>query len=267
MSESALERTLVRWLRVPARPHPPAGSPGTLRVFNAAPGFYRYRLATWTVKQLGTVVGLVAGLVALRTVSFHIPYLGLDLIKIVEAVGIASFLVQLPLSYLMIGLDYRYRWYMVSDTSLRIREGLFRVREQTMTHANIQNLSVHQGPLQRLFGISDLRVRTAGGGTQAGGSDHEGSEAANMHLGYFRGVDNATEIRDLIMDRMRRLKGSGLGDPDEPENGPVHVGIPVRDDSNDLAAAARELLEEARRLRSTVTSPGTIEIDDAPRAT
>ena len=65
-----------------------------------------------------------------------------------------------------------------------------------MTFANIQNLSVQQGPLQRLFGIADLRVRTAGGGEREGGANERG-ETTNMHLGYFRGVSNAGEIRDL----------------------------------------------------------------------
>lgn len=254
MAESALERRLVSWLKVPPRPAPLAASPGTLRVFNAAPGYYRYRVATWVVKQLGTMIGLVAGLVALRTVDIHIPYVDLDLINVIEAIGVISFLVQLPATFLLIGLDYRYRWYMVSDTSLRIREGLLRVREQTVTHANIQYLSIQQGPLQRLFGISDLRVRTAGGGTQAGGADHERSDAASMHIGHLRGIDNAAEVRNLIMDRMRRLRSSGLGDPDEPVDRPSST-----DEANPAGfaasvSAARELLDEAQRLRSTIES-------------
>jgi uncharacterized membrane protein YdbT with pleckstrin-like domain len=152
----------------------------------------------------------------------------------------------------MIGLDYRYRWYMVSDTSLRIREGLLRVREQTMTHANIQNLAIRQGPLQRLFGISDLRVRTAGGGHRGGGSEQESSEGASMHLGYLRGVDNAAEIRDLILDRMRRLRDSGLGDPDEQPAAEPTTPTGWHSGPDDRVAAARELLAEARRLRAAL---------------
>ncbi len=250
MADGALERLLIRVLRVPPRPEPPSGSPGSIRVFNAARGFYRYRLASWVVRQVGTAIGLVIGLVALRTVDLDIPLVSFGLIDVIEVIGIISFLAQLPITYAMIGLDYRYRWYMVSDTSLRIREGLLRIREQTMTYANIQNLSIQQGPVQRLFGISDLRVRTAGGGQQEGGSRHEGPETANMHLGYFRGVDNATEIRDLIMDRMRGLRDSGLGDPDEGAR-QRPPGFTISTESVELQAAARELLAEARRLRSS----------------
>jgi len=165
-------------------------------------------------------------------------------------VGIGGFLAQLPLSFLMVRLDYRYRWYMVTDTSLRIREGLFSIREQTMTFANIQNLSIRQGPLQRLFGISDLRVRTAGGGEHTG-QGKEMEESANMHLGYFRGVDNAAEIRDLIARRMRLQRDAGLGDPDESEPRRVEsVADPAGVD--DLVRVAHELRDEARRLGTVV---------------
>jgi uncharacterized membrane protein YdbT with pleckstrin-like domain len=152
----------------------------------------------------------------------------------------------------MVRLDYRYRWYMTTDTSLRIREGITTVRERTMTFANIQNLSLKQGPVQRLFGISDLQVRTAGGGgAESSEESKKGhSEADNMHLGYFRGVDNAEEIRDLVLTQMRGMRDSGLGDPDEPAAvlGSQGPSVP----SGELLVAARELLVEARALRGVL---------------
>ena len=39
-----------------------------------------------------------------------------------------------------------------------------KVREMTVTFANIQNAPVNQGPIQRALGIADLQVETAGGG-------------------------------------------------------------------------------------------------------
>jgi len=244
MAEGPLERVVAGLLKVPPKPDPPAGSPNSLRVFNAAPGFYRYRVLQWIVTQLGTVVGLVASLLFLDRIFPGNPFMVKTLIRLVETVGIAVFVIQFPMTFLMIGLDYRYRWYMVTDTSLRIREGLLRVREQTMTYANIQNLSLRQGPVQRLFGISDLRVRTAGGGETPGSSENGGPDSANMHLGYFRGVDNAAEIRDLVMERMRGQRDTGLGDPDDVADAAVAGTDPLD--------AARELLEECRRLRGVV---------------
>lgn len=254
MAEGPLTRLITRFLRVPPEPEPPLGSPESVRIFNAAPGYYQYRLVVWGIRQAGALIGLIIGLAFLaggiEVVDF--PLSG-EVAVLIETVGVGFFLIQLPLSFLMVRLDYRYRWYMTTDTSLRIREGITTVRERTMTFANIQNLSLKQGPIQRLFGISDLQVRTAGGGgaESAEESKKGHSEADNMHLGYFRGVDNAEEIRDLILGRMRGMRDSGLGDPDEPMAAPVTAPAA---NSDELIAAAREMLAESKRLRAVLTN-------------
>ena len=255
MAEGVLTRLITRFLKVPPEPEPPMGSPGSVRVFNAAPGYYRYRLVLWAFKQLGTFIGLVVGLVFLAGgIEFAAIPITREVTMLLEATGIGLFLIQFPLSFLMVRLDYRYRWYMITDTSLRIREGLMTVRERTMTFANIQNLSLRQGPVQRLFGISDLQVRTAGGGADtAGESKKELAEALNMHVGYFRGVDNAEEIRDVVLERMRGLRDSGLGDPDEPA-AVLKTDSSAVVDPGELLTAASELLAESKRLRAVLTN-------------
>jgi len=82
-----------------------------------------------------------------------------------------------------------------------------------MSFANIQNLGVKQGPLQRLLGISDLEVKSAGGGESK--SSEAKKKGESLHTGYFHGVDNAEEIKGLVLERLRRLRDSGLGDPEE----------------------------------------------------
>ena len=248
--ERRIKRLVTRILRVPPRPEPPAGSPGSVRVFNAGPGFYRYRMVQWAVSQLGTAIGIIAGyFFFVSRFQLGPVTIGHPVIQFFEYLGLAIFLLQLPFTFLMIDLDFRYRWYMLTDTSLRIREGLITVREQTMTLANIQNLSIRQGPLQRLLGIADLQVRTAGGGGgEAGGKGGgEGGKSANMHLGYFRGVDRAGKIRDAIIAAQRGLRDAGLGNPDEPAPAaPIAAGSMVP--GLTLVAAVR-LRDEARALR------------------
>jgi uncharacterized membrane protein YdbT with pleckstrin-like domain len=123
----------------------------------------------------------------------------------------------------------------------------------TMTFANLQNVSVEQGPIQRLLGLADVKVRSAGGGAKAAGP-HGDHERESLHEGYFRGVDNAPEIRDLMLTRLKRYRDSGLGDPDERRASAVAVASrpgPVA--GGDAAiAAANELLREARALRRAV---------------
>jgi hypothetical protein len=152
----------------------------------------------------------------------------------------------MPFTYTLVRLDYELRWYIVTDRSLRIREGIASVREATMTFANIQNLAIQQGPLQRLLGIADLRVRTAGGGsgTDEDLSDEE-EKAKSMHIGYFRGVDNAPEVRDSILAHLKRLRDAGLG-----EGGPAAV----TEAGDHALQAARAVLDQVRALRTSIGS-------------
>jgi hypothetical protein len=116
-----------------------------------------------------------------------------------------------------------------------------------MTVANIQNLTIRQGPLQKLLGIADLEVHTAGGKHADPG---EGDETAkNLHVGRFRGIANAAELRDRIRATLRRHRGSGLGgdaEDDEP------AAVPPTGLSLLASSAAAELLGEARALRATL---------------
>ena len=134
------------------------------------------------------------------------------------ALGLLALLVfagQAALTYFSLRLHYEMRWYKVTDRSLRIRAGIWNVREMTMTFANVQNISITQGPLERLFGIWDVRVETAGGGSQRGAHGHGEGFGANLHTAVFRGVDDAEPIRDMMLARLRRARGAGLGDLDD----------------------------------------------------
>lgn len=170
------------------------------------------------------------------------------LIEIVEVGGILLFLVQLPVTFAAVRLEFELHWYIVTDRSLRIRTGLVRLQESTMSFANLQQVEVKQGPLQRLLGLADLRVQSAGGrddATAEAGGD-------SLHTGVFHSVDNATEIRDLILARLKKFRETGLGDPDDHHRPPHEGTVVAPAASADSMAAAQELLAEARALRQAM---------------
>ena len=137
---------------------------------------------------------------------------------------------------------------MVTDRSLRVREGVLTVREMTVNFANIQNIAISQGPIQRALGIADLRVDTAGGGGAASSPHHGHQPSENLHTAWFRGINNAGEVRQLIQQRLGLLKGAGLGDQEDlsrPVPSPV-AGVPA---SPGLLAVLREVHTEANALR------------------
>lgn len=175
------------------------------------------------------------------------------LIWVLKAFGLCLYVLQLAVTYAALRLDYEMRWYMVTDRSLRIRTGLWQVQELTMSFANLQQVVLSQGPIQRLLSIADVRVQSAGGG---GGSEHSHqAQNASLHTGFFHGVDNASEVRDLILARLRQFRETGLGDPDEvrqatpPTSTPVTIPVGLEAEA---VLAARELLEETRHLRGAL---------------
>lgn len=170
-------------------------------------------------------------------------------LEIFELGGVLLFLAQIPVSFALVRLEFEMHWYIVTDRSLRIRTGVLRLQESTMSFANLQQVEVQQGPLQRLLGLADVHVQSAGG---AGDRKQEhGQSGDSLHTGIFHSVQNANEIRDLILDRLRQFRQAGLGDPDDhPDR--THPHPPEAATSRDTLAAAHELLAEARALRSSL---------------
>ena len=243
-----------RLLRIPANPEPPPGDETTTRLFLAAPNYYRYLLVQWVLRTI-IAVAVVVPMEVLpmigpmsRAFDRAIPQAFLFRAPVLI---VAIVILQRLFALALVRLDFEKRWYLVTNRSLRVREGVMRVREMTITFANIQNISVSQGPIQRLLGIADLRVDTAGGGAQK--KEKSGDE--NMHGVRFRGVNNAAEIRDLINMRLRELKDSGLGDQDEHASSPLAALQPL---AASLMEPLHAVLEEATALRETVarTSAG-----------
>lgn len=310
----ALNRRLLALLRVPHDPEPPAGGPGTLRVFRSGRAFYRLNLAGWIIKQVFALAAFVfwfwvlmqwessARIAAenpsalpqpvqqaetqpatgsenaeasksspeggrrkarkknirpeelLARYAHTTPSLIFTLLWVAKGVSLAVYCVQLPITYLVLRLDYEQRWYLVTDRSLRLRSGVWSVRELTMSFANLQQITVSQGPLERLLGLADVCVQSAGGGGAVAG--HQGAQMASLHQGVFHAVENAHEIRDLIVERLRRFRETGLGDPDEVKpaaSAPAPVTASVPTSASESLPAARELLEEIRQFRAAIT--------------
>ncbi len=255
-----LKRLLLRLFRVDERPEPPPGSPESLRTFRASRQFFRYSLLKWGLGQAGALIGLVVSTMGFLPFAFWVSDEGFEFLDIgpwtdfARPLGpllFALFLVQLVGSLAVLRLGYEMRWYMVSDRALRIRYGVYSVREQTMTVVNIQNMAVKRGPLQRLFGIADLEIRTASGGDS---DDDEDS----LSLGLLQGLDNAEELRNLLLASLRQSRDAGLGDPDDRL---AVLAVPATstggrppDGAEDASvlAAASDLLAECRALRRTV---------------
>ena len=206
-----LKNTLLSLLRAPKEPpEAPAGTHASTQTFRASPRYLTYRLLVFYLSSAGALIGLTVGGIATAQEE---GWVGLGLL----ALSGGPLIIGLLAGWFSVRIDYDLRYYIVTDRSLRVREGAWTVKEKTITYANVQNLRVVQGPLQRLFKIWDLKIDTAGGG----GANSKEKGASGSHSVNMAGIEDAHAVRDLILSYLKQAtSGSGLGDPDDIEHGP-----------------------------------------------
>jgi membrane protein YdbS with pleckstrin-like domain len=172
----------------------------SIESFRPAPGFLDYlKFQFWIFLLL--IDGALA--VLWLVILVNSPLAAILLAPVFLVVMVVPDLV----AYVALHLRYDTTWYVMSGRSLRIRRGIWVIRETTITFENVQNVELKQGPLQRHFGIADLIVQTAGG---SGAKPPQGQ--TNPHVGRIEGIDDPKRIRDVIMSRVRRSRQAGLGD-------------------------------------------------------
>jgi uncharacterized membrane protein YdbT with pleckstrin-like domain len=224
---------VLRLTCVPAEPQVPEGAEESVRVFNAGRNYFALRLIVWGMANVAVALILLLGF----GFSFvaTLPPLVRTIWLVLDAAAVVVFVASIPITYFLQRLNYQMRWYIVTDRSLRIRSGVVLLREITMTFANIQGIRVTANPIEGLLGLANVEVQSAGGG-----GSHAHKTPSSGHVAKFEGVDNAAVIRDLMVERLRVYRDSGLGEKTVEAQEPLAV------------SAAREVLQEARALRNAL---------------
>lgn len=217
-------------------PRPPAGA-REVHSMRASPRWLVYRMIPLAL--LATLVLLVTAAAAIgargQTSALSVAGIG----------GVVLALLLVPAFALRV--DYDLRHYVITDRAVRVREGAWVVDEKTLSFANVQNVRVEQGPLQRLFGISDVHIDTAGGGAPVPGQKGGG----RAHGVVLAGLDDAAGLRDLLLARAAaHAAGAGLGDRESPLDSSATM-------RRAAVAVLREVADEARALRDAARrAPG-----------
>jgi uncharacterized membrane protein YdbT with pleckstrin-like domain len=233
---SQVELWVQAALRVPPCPEPPEGSPESIKVFHAGRNYYTLCLIAWFLTHLVLLIALIVAHFIVTTSFPQMPEWAKITFRISESLAVLAFVTSGVFSFFSQRLNYALRWYIVTDRSLRIRTGVLSIQELTMTFSNIQEIRVSAGPLQNFLKLADVEVQSAGGGSKDGGG----------HIGRFKSVSNANAIRDLMVERLRQYRDSGLGES-------AAHGWPATDQTID---AARAVLAEARALRTRLSESG-----------
>src|SRR5215211_4522201 len=108
---------------------------------------------------------LFPGIVLLLSQGFSLRMVVLFLLVILVGAALAA---------LWGFLSWRATTYAVTDNSFRLRQGVFQKNERTIPLEHVQSVDSVQGIIQRVFGVVEVRIETAGGG----GSEPDASLAA-----------------------------------------------------------------------------------------
>lgn len=216
--------------KVPASPPDLPSLPGDApRRFHPSRSYLRYlKLYFWVAAIVIDV--LIFGL----WFSIFIANRELSVILAIPALVIAV----LPdiVAYVAIHLKYDTMWYVMNARSLRCRRGIWTIVEHTITFENVQNVHVRRGPIQHFFGIWTIIVETAGA------TEPEGSNPFGVgNKAIMEGMVNPNEIREQIMEQVRRSRGTGIGELPSEESPAVsmwraeHVRV-LREIKDEVAA-------------------------------
>jgi putative membrane protein len=87
---------------------------------------------------------------------------------------------------------WRAETYEIADASIRHRHGVISPDETVVPLARVHSIDIAQGPIQRLFGVNELHVQTAGGGEKGEIVLRAVSPAETARLRAAAGLPEAT---------------------------------------------------------------------------
>lgn len=173
------------------------------------PAYLHYLKLGWRI-----AFGVIAAPVAIGCIALLIVETAIGVLVAIAAA--ALLIVLLTVTWTTLHLRYDTTWYVLTDRSLRLRRGVWVIREMTVTFENVQNVRMTQGPIERLYGIRRLVIETAGGGAVTSPEQSAGNSC------MLEGLANAEAVRDLIMARVRRSRAAGLGDSPKHDDAAAH---------------------------------------------
>ena len=141
-----------------------------------APGYLRSK---YVGDAISAVVIIVGGGIAAAGISAGGGPLWLP------AVIVAFLLALVVLTAVLQTLSVRHLGFLVREHDLTFRRGVIARTTQTIPYNRVQHVGVDRGPVERFFGLSTLRLRSAGGDIGIEGLD----------------VDDANRLKDLVVSR------------------------------------------------------------------
>ena len=129
-------------------------------------------------------------------------------------------------------LYYKSVVYHLNDTEMTWKRGVFFRKTGIVPYNRITNVDIVQGPVMRVFGISHLKIETAGGGASKNSAEIQ-----------IEGVSDPEPLRQMIMDFVRGQKPAAAATGTEYRPASANADMQALLEE---VAAIRRLLEERK---------------------
>lgn len=134
---------------------------------------------------------------------FILPwYIPLVIFTDIITSGITSFILAVIFGFALYWIPRYYKTieYHPSEDEITWKRGVWFQKTGVVSYNRITNVDISQGPLQRLVGISKLKIQTAGYSAQS-------SASAELKI---EGVEKPEEIKNFIINMVRGKKPSSV---------------------------------------------------------
>lgn len=147
-------------------------------------------------------------------------------------IGCIALAVCLVFTCIWAPLYYKSVVYHLNETEMTWKRGVFFRKTGIVPYNRITNVDIVQGPVMRAFGISHLRIETAGGGASKSSAEIQ-----------IEGVTDPEPLRQMIMDFVRGQKpaAAATGTEYKPTSANADMQALLEE-----VAAIRRLLEERK---------------------
>jgi len=150
----------------------------------------------------------------LRSIFIFLPALiWISLIFIIFRFLSETLLVRLVLgiiiiTFILAKLKYHFYRYELTEDSFRQESGITFKRYITIPYDKIQNIDIYRSTLDRILGLSDLHIQTAGTHTSIKRSSLSDARTEGRLPALSRKI--AKNVRDELIRRARQTKNQGF---------------------------------------------------------
>lgn len=149
-------------------------------------------------------------------------------------VTIPFMIIALPIVYLVQKTLYRHIRCTLTTRSLKVRKGVFNIKERTIPLDKITDLALEQGPVMRWLKIEKISVETAG-------------QTSPFTQASVVGIENGREFRDAVLRQRDIVTEHKRDDAGAPPFAP-----PRADTDERILQTLTDIRDSLRRIEDRV---------------